>query len=220
MEIRYGAENVWIPADDGCALDAMYLRAEPDENSPQDQDNPELGPTVIMFNPNAGYYEYAIELQDHWIEFYRSNGLNILLWNYRGYARSKGRPSPANILSDGEAVVRFLRSKGTGRVILHGESLGGAVAAHVAKKAGCDFLFSDRTFSDLDAVAEYSVGAFAAAAMKQVTGWAINTTQEFLGAQCYKVVSSDPDDAIVGEVASLKNGIARAVVSVLCTTEV
>eukprot|EP01022_Parablepharisma_sp_SALTPOND_P028483 TRINITY_DN71038_c0_g1_i1.p1 TRINITY_DN71038_c0_g1~~TRINITY_DN71038_c0_g1_i1.p1 ORF type:complete len:560 (+),score=41.95 TRINITY_DN71038_c0_g1_i1:670-2349(+) len=213
LELRYGGENVCITSKDGTLLDAMYLKADSEED--QDYDSPtasELGPIVIICNPNAGYYEYAIEMHDHWIEFYRTNGINILLWNYRGYGRSKGHPTPENILADGEAVLQYLKDiKGSGRIILHGESLGGSVAAHIAAKLGCDLLFTDRTFSDLDAIAEFSVGPVAAAIMKQATGWHLETTNSFLAAQCYKVLSSDPNDAVVGEVASLKNGISKQV---------
>ena len=38
------------------------------------------------------------------------------------------------------------------RVGVHGESLGGTVACHLARKLDVDFLFADRTFSSLDSV--------------------------------------------------------------------
>ena len=86
IETRYHAEHIRIKTTDDVELDAMFLRTELDEEGkPQDEPtSAEVGPTVMICNPNAGYYEYAIEMQDQWIEFYRNNGLNIFLWNYRG----------------------------------------------------------------------------------------------------------------------------------------
>ena len=74
----------------------MYLIA--DNESSQTNEEGELGPTVIFCNPNNRYYEYALNNQDNWIEFYKSNGINILLWNYRGYGQSRGYPTPKNIV--------------------------------------------------------------------------------------------------------------------------
>jgi len=209
LELRYGGENLSIKSTDGYVIDAMYLKPDiAGEESPTN----ETGPTVVFCNPNAGIYEYALEMQDHWIEFYRSNGINILLWNYRGYGKSQGWPNTENILTDAETIVNYLRqNKNAIRIILHGESLGGAVATHVADKIGCDLLFADRTFSNLYSIAELRIGKFGAAFARKITGWHMETTEKFLKAQCYKVISSDPDDNIVGEIASLKNGISYIV---------
>jgi hypothetical protein len=38
---------------------------------------------------------------------------------------------------------------------VHGESLGGMIATHIAKNMSVEFLFADRTFSSLSDVAFY-----------------------------------------------------------------
>jgi len=207
LELRYKAENILVQAKDGISIDCMYLKAESEDSS---EDN--NGTIVVMCNPNGEYYEYAIDMQDHWISFYRKNGINMLLWNYRGYNRSGGYPTPNNILSDGECVVQYLRDvRGTGHVLIHGQSLGGVVASYVAARLGCDFLFADRAFSTLDAIAEVTAGSFAARLLKLLTNWHLDCTNAFLSSQCYKVVSNDSNDTIVTEIASLKSGIAEKI---------
>ena len=48
-------------------------------------------------------------------------------------------------------IVNFLRAnKGVSVLGVHGESIGGVVAAHVAWKCKLDFLFVDRCFSTLE----------------------------------------------------------------------
>ena len=211
LELRYGGENITIKSVDDKIIDCMYLKAE-SEDSEQPGES-ELGPTVVICNPNGDYYEYAIDTQDHWIEFYRKNGINILLWNYRGYNRSQGSPNPINTLSDGESVVNYLKDvKGTGRVLIHGQSLGGAVASHIASKLGCDFLFVDRSFSSLDMITEVIAGRLAARIVRFIIDWHFDTTEAFLSAQCYKIVGNDPNDVIISEISSLKNGIAEKII--------
>ena len=44
-------------------------------------------PTVIFCNPNAGSYEYMAN-QSEYLNYYVNNGVNVVLWNYRGFGRS------------------------------------------------------------------------------------------------------------------------------------
>ena len=59
---------------------------------PDNLDNPSKK-VVIMCNPNAGRFEQSA-LHPFWLDFYRERGLNVLVWNYRGFGRSEGSPSP------------------------------------------------------------------------------------------------------------------------------
>lgn len=57
----------------------------------------------------------------------------MFLWNYRGYGRSKGRPSLEVLKKDGEAIVDYLKKvKGVSKLGVHGESIGGLIASHIA----------------------------------------------------------------------------------------
>lgn len=72
----------------------------------------------------------------------------MLLWNYRGYYNSTGNPKKEAIMRDCQKVYSFLRSRigAKGLVGVHGESLGGYFASHLAKSRQLDFLFIDRSF--------------------------------------------------------------------------
>lgn len=41
--------------------------------------------------------------------FYTENGINVMVYNYRGYGLSQGFPSVANIRTDAETVVMYVR---------------------------------------------------------------------------------------------------------------
>ncbi|CAN0538621.1 unnamed protein product, partial [Ectocarpus sp. 8 AP-2014] len=92
---------------------------------------------VLFCNPNAGYYESMVlagEGGRNWVSFYTSVGCDVFLFNYRGYGRSGGKASPANINKDVREIVTYLREHvGVTRLAVHGESIGGVAAASVAR---------------------------------------------------------------------------------------
>lgn len=57
------------------------------------------------------------------------------------------------------------------KIIVHGISLGGAVAAHIARKNLCDFLVCDRTFGDLSEVPRRLLGNFGTIGVKSLFEW-------------------------------------------------
>ena len=62
--------------------------------------------TVILCNPNAGLYEFH-HFQADWIQFYTQLGCNVFVFNYRGYGRNKGYPSPLANNLDGMLSVKI-----------------------------------------------------------------------------------------------------------------
>ena len=107
------------------------------------------GRPVILFchgnNANLSYREYAYIMS-------KTLKFNLLLWDYRGYGKSKGYPTQDNICSDGEHVYRWLIEQGhiSRDIIIWGESLGGAVATSIAAKHVCRCLILFSTFSSID----------------------------------------------------------------------
>lgn len=88
---RLDATQEWVQMRDGIKLDCVWVpsitRGKND-------------PTVLFCNPNGGLYEFSC-FQIEFIDIYVRNNMNVFMYNYRGYGRSQGRPSPENILSDG-----------------------------------------------------------------------------------------------------------------------
>ena len=82
---KAGGITLQLITADGVAVDAMYFRGEgatPD------------GPTVVRFNGNAE----AFELQDEVLpKIYTQNGLNLIIFNYRGVGRSRWYPSGGGV---------------------------------------------------------------------------------------------------------------------------
>ena len=71
-------------------------------------------------------------------------------------------PYPDAVRADALVVAKYLKNdRQVGRLVLHGESIGGLSACHVARRLGLgqvDLLICDRTFASLDAVAARLLG--------------------------------------------------------------
>jgi fermentation-respiration switch protein FrsA (DUF1100 family) len=71
-----------------------------------------------------------------------------MLWNYRGYGRTKGTPTPNNIKSDADKLFIHLKEVMglRGKIGVYGRSLGGIPTTHLADRAS--MIIADRTFSN------------------------------------------------------------------------
>ena len=49
-------------------------------------------PTMILCGPNAMYAE-QVQYNSDLLDFYIDNGINVMVYNYRGYGLSQGVPS-------------------------------------------------------------------------------------------------------------------------------
>jgi fermentation-respiration switch protein FrsA (DUF1100 family) len=86
--------------------------------------------TVVINHGNAGNISHRLSLYELLLDL----GVNVLAYDYRGYGQSEGRPSEAGTFMDGEAAIDWLKQRGAdeNNIIVHGESLGGAIAVELA----------------------------------------------------------------------------------------
>jgi fermentation-respiration switch protein FrsA (DUF1100 family) len=87
--------------------------------------------TVMVCNGNAGNLSDRAGLASA----LRANGLNVLLFDYRGYGDNAGVPTEAGLAADSRAARAYLvRREDTrrSRLVYFGESLGAAVAIELA----------------------------------------------------------------------------------------
>lgn len=62
-----------------------------------------------------------------------SCGLDVAVFDYRGYGRSSGAPTLANMAADALRVFDHVSAQYPGGIIVHGQSLGSFMAAHVVQ---------------------------------------------------------------------------------------
>jgi len=68
-----------------------------------------------------------------YLKIFLDRGINVLTWNYRGYGKSTGTPSPDSLKADTQKIIDYLRNeiKITGKIGIYGRSLGGIATTHI-----------------------------------------------------------------------------------------
>jgi len=133
-------ENVMIPTDDGLRLHAWYI---PQKDATK---------TLLFFHGNAGNISHRGES----LKIFHDLGLNILIFDYRGYGQSEGKPNEAGLYIDAKAAWDHLtRTRGIRDqdIIIFGRSLGGVIAAQLASQTSPSGIILESTFSSAKAMA-------------------------------------------------------------------
>ena len=119
-------------------------------------------PVVIFCHGNAE----IVDGQRDIVGLYHRLGCSVLLPEYRGYGRSAGTPTEAGIVADVVAFHDQLLERDDvdrSRIVLHGRSLGGGVAAQVAAQRKPAAMILQSTFSSVARMARsYLVPSFLA----------------------------------------------------------
>lgn len=107
---------------------------------------------ILFFHGNAGNISHRLES----IQIFHRLGLNVFIFDYRGYGQSDGRPSEIGTYRDAEAAWQYLvkeRQVSPNRIIVFGRSLGGAVAAWLAHKHTPGALVLESGFTSIPEIA-------------------------------------------------------------------
>ena len=107
---------------------------------------------VLFLHGNAGNITHRGES----LSVFSGLGLNVFIFDYRGYGRSQGMPTEEGLYLDAEAAWRYLtdvRGYRASDIIIFGRSLGGAVATQLASRVDPGGLILESTFSSASDVA-------------------------------------------------------------------
>lgn len=129
-------EPLSIPTRDGETLDGWFIPAG------------EARGTLLFFHGNAGNISHRLDS----VGLFHRLGLNVLIFDYRGYGRSSGKPSEAGLYRDAEAAWRYLtgeRATPADEIVLFGRSLGGAVAVWLAGRVRPAGLIVESSFTSV-----------------------------------------------------------------------
>jgi fermentation-respiration switch protein FrsA (DUF1100 family) len=117
VDIDY--EDVAVTTTDGIRISGWFIPAR----------NPRA--TLLFCHGNGGNISHRLEK----IGMFNFLGLNVFIFDYRGYGKSKGSPSEKGLYLDAEAAYQYLlneKNLAPQGIIAYGESLGGAVAVDLA----------------------------------------------------------------------------------------
>ncbi|SES74618.1 hypothetical protein SAMN05216326_10321 [Nitrosomonas marina] len=180
-QIGLSYETVEIITDDGETLHGWFVPA------------PDATGTVLFLHGNAGNISHRLD----YLTMFRAFGLNTLIFDYRGYGKSSGTPSESGTYADADAAWQYLTGiKGVrpDRVVLYGESLGGAIAARLAADNNPAILVLASTFTSVPDLAE-TIYPFLP--VRLIARFEYNTLAYLKSVSCPVFVAHSPDDDIV-----------------------
>ncbi|HLF18279.1 MAG TPA: alpha/beta hydrolase [Candidatus Omnitrophota bacterium] len=128
-------EDVMFTTHDGLRLNGWLIKA------------PRAQSTLIFCHGNAGNIGDRLGK----LEIFHEIGVNVLIFDYRGYGKSEGAPTEAGIYADAIAVYDYLKGRtdiNAEKIIAYGASLGGAVAIDLSTQRELAALIIDSSFTN------------------------------------------------------------------------
>ena len=132
--INLSYEDIYFSTEDSIKLNAWFVPARDSRF------------TLLFCHGNGGNICHRIEK----IKTLNALGLDVFIFDYRGYGKSDGRMSERGFYRDVSAAYEYLISErkiSPDRIVLYGESLGGAVAIDLAARTHVRALITESTFS-------------------------------------------------------------------------
>ncbi|MCH5359225.1 alpha/beta hydrolase [Escherichia fergusonii] len=148
----WSAESVEFTAKDGTRLHGWFIPSAtgPAENAIA---------TVIHAHGNAG------NMSAHWplVSWLPERNFNVFMFDYRGFGKSKGRPSQAGLLDDTQSAINVVRHRSDvnpQRLVLFGQSIGSAnmvSALGNGDREGIRAVILDSTFASYSSIANQMI---------------------------------------------------------------
>ncbi len=134
-------EEVEFTAEDGVGLHDWFVPAA------------EAKASLLFFHGNAGNISHRLES----IAIFNSLGLDVFIFDYRGYGQSQGKTSEEGTYRDAEAAWSYLtetRGVAADGIIVFGRSLGSSIAAWIASRRDPAGLIVESGFSSVPSMAQ------------------------------------------------------------------
>lgn len=134
-------EEVWFHTGDGAKLHGWFF------------EHPQPQHVILYCHGNGEHVAHCGPRAD---DLRRQYQASVLVFDYRGYGKSEGKPFESRLIADGLAAQRWLAQRAgvaTNDIVLLGRSLGGGVAIACAEVEGARALVLQSTFARMVDVA-------------------------------------------------------------------
>ena len=205
------SEEIKIKTKDDCNLDCLLIYSNINGEK-KCSDN-----LVIVCGPNLTPFENLISSWDI-DNLYLSNEIDIFFWNYRGYGFSEGDCDLSNICEDILSIYDYINSNYQyKKIIVHGLSIGGVPACHLALKKNVHLIIADRTFGSVqDVINTFPLGTNVVYYLAKIICFPfVNNTSNFINSKCKKILMNDPEDKTIIDTFSLKTSMSKRIIKEL-----
>ncbi|HEY9199398.1 MAG TPA: alpha/beta hydrolase [Gammaproteobacteria bacterium] len=182
-------EDVRLTTADAVELHGWYIPA------------PNATRVLLFMHGNAGNISHRRDS----IAIFRRLGLDVFIFDYRGYGRSQGAPDEAGLYRDAQAAWRYLtetRGIAAQDIVIFGRSLGGAVAAQLAAQQDAQQAaqMPARALileSTLSSARDFARQVFPLLARLVVVRYHFDTSRYLQSVTCPVLVLHSPDDEVM-----------------------
>jgi fermentation-respiration switch protein FrsA (DUF1100 family) len=140
-DIKLEYEKVQLKTSDNLILSAWYIPAK----------NAKF--TLLFCHGNGGNISHRLEN----INIFNGLGVNCLIFDYRGYGTSGGKPTENDLYIDAQTAYDWLINEkkiSPENIIIYGQSLGGSVAAYLASNVKAKGLIIESCFTSFADIAK------------------------------------------------------------------
>ncbi len=138
---------LFTPRDKGLAFDDVFFKSGAYRINGWFIKTKPQASTVIYMHGNAGNISDRLDK----LKMFHDLGVNVFIFDYRGYGNSQGRPSEEGLYQDAQAAYDYLLTRNDvdkDKIIGYGGSLGGSVAIDLAVHRNLSGLIVDSTFTN------------------------------------------------------------------------
>jgi len=149
--------------------------------------------TVLLCHGNAGTIADRGEI----IGILHDLGLNVFIFDYRGYGKSEGSPTEQGLYADAAAAWEYLTLKrgiAARQIVVMGKSLGGGVASQLAERRGPGALILQSAFTS---TADMGARLYPFLPVRLLTRHRYETLKRMPKIQCPVLVAHSPQDEMV-----------------------
>ncbi|MBN1621918.1 MAG: alpha/beta hydrolase [Endomicrobiales bacterium] len=178
-------ENIVFNASDGIRLSGWYI--------PCRKSKSESKGVLLFCHGNAGNISHRLDS----IQTFNHLGLDVLIFDYRGYGNSQGKPSEKGTYRDAQAAWEYLtknRNIPEDRIILFGRSLGGSIATWLASKYNPKALIVESCFTS---VKDLGSQLYPFLPVRLLSKFDYNTKEYLKSAKCPVLIIHSKDDDII-----------------------
>jgi uncharacterized protein len=174
-------EDVTLKTIDGVKLSAWYIPADNEQG-------------VLLFcHGNAGNISHRLDS----LKIFHSLNLSVLIFDYRGYGKSEGKPTEQGTYLDAEAAWEYLiqdKKKSPDHIILFGRSLGAAVASEIAKRKNPGALIVESAFTSAPDLGQ---SLYPWLPVRLLSKYHYPTKENLSVLSCPKLIIHSPEDEII-----------------------
>jgi hypothetical protein len=180
-------EDLMLPCPSGGEINAWFVPAVKARG------------TVLFCHGNGGNIADRVET----VDLLNRLGLNVLIFDYRGYGKSTGKPSEKHTYEDARVAWDYLVEgraaagrEGTApeRIVVFGRSLGGSIAAHLAAQTSPGALVVESSFTS---VPDMGARLYWWLPVRLIARYKYSTVDSIAKVHCPVLVAHSPEDEIV-----------------------